>query len=283
MKLCKFTFNEPLSLHTSMKVGGPAKIFARPQSIDSLICCYKQLPHSKILGKGTNVIAPDEGVEAVITTLDLKRIYLLEDGKVVCEAGTLLNSLCKFACQYGLSGLEFAYGIPGTVGGAVYMNAGAFGGEIGQLVDFVEVFDGEKVLTLQRDELEFSYRKSIFQKTNWLILKVGFRLKFDDPKQIAKRMGEIYKKRLQTQPLDLPSAGSVFKRPKPDFYVGKAVESLGLKGLRIGGAEISKKHAGFIVNVGNASANDVKALINFIRQKVKEAYNVDLEPEVEIW
>ncbi len=279
---CKFLFNEPLSLHTSMRVGGPAKIFAEPKTIESFICCFKQFPGAKILAKGTNVIAPDEGVEVVISTLGLKNIEW-KDNLLICEPGVTLHNLCRLTAEYGLSGLEFAYGIPGTVGGAVYMNAGAYGGEIGNLVEFVEVFDGEKVLVIDREELSFSYRWSVLQEKKWVILKIGLRLNRDDPRAISERMESILKKRIEMQPLDMPSAGSVFKRPKPDFYVGKAIESLGLKGYRIGGAEISKKHAGFIVNSGNATANDVKALIEFIQKKVEEAYGVQLEPEVEIW
>ncbi len=280
--LCRFIFNEPLSLHTSMRVGGPAKIFIEPLNVDSFTCCYKQFPGARILGKGTNIIAPDNGIEVVISTLELRKINV-DNNVVICEAGTTLLTLCKVAAEAGLSGLEFAYGIPGTIGGAVYMNAGAYGGEIGQLIEFAEVFDGEKIFTLRKEELSFSYRWSIFQEKKWIILRVALKLQSDDSKSIMRRMESILKRRIETQPLDQPSAGSVFKRPRPDFYVGKAIEELGLKGFKIGGAEVSKKHAGFIVNSGDATARDIRSLVEFIQQKVMTTYGVQLEPEVEFW
>lgn len=281
-KLCEYRFDEPLNKHTSFKIGGCAKIFVQPKTTQALLCALQNFQQARLLAKGTNVLPPDEGVESVVSTLGLNR-YQLNGDLIESEPGVLLSTLCKAAAREGLSGLEFAYGIPGTIGGAVYMNAGAYGGEICQVVECVEAYDGNKVFRLDRSQMDFSYRSSIFKKTGWVILKVVLRLRRADPEEIEKTMEEIMRKRISTQPLDLPSAGSVFKRPRQDFYVGKAIEHLGLKGFRIGDAQISTKHAGFIVNLGNAKASDVKQLIGIVQKKVYENYAVHLEPEVEIW
>lgn len=281
-QVCRQLYNEPLNLHTSFKIGGPAKLFLIPQSIEQFVCALKLFPGAKLLGKGTNVLPPDEGVDVVIGTLDLNRFYF--DGDLlVSEAGTLLNKLCVEAAERGLSGLEFAYGIPGTIGGAVFMNAGAYGGQMCDVVEWVEFFDGKNVVFARRDQLHFSYRDSIFRRNGWVILKVCLRLVKSDGKVVYSRMQQVMKKRVETQPLDQPSAGSFFKRPKPDFYVGKAIEELGLKGYRIGDAQISTKHAGFIVNLGSATAKDVLTLAETIKKLVEEKFNVVLEPEVDVW
>lgn len=280
--LCDYKFEEPLKNHTSFKIGGPAKIFVQPRSIQGLICALEKFKHARIIAKGTNILAPDEGVDVVVSTLGLNS-YQIDGDLIVSEAGVSLSALCKIAAEHGLSGLEFAYGIPGTIGGALYMNAGAYGGEICDVVEYAEVYDYDKIVKLDRSQMEFSYRSSIFKKTHWIVLKVSLRLKRGDKQIITKSMEEIFRKRIQTQPLDLPSAGSVFKRPRNDFYVGKAIEELGLKGFRVGDAQISTKHAGFIVNLGGAKADDVKELIKIIQQQVCKNYGVQLEPEVEIW
>ncbi len=281
-RFCEYRFDEPLNRHTSFKIGGNASVFVRPRSVDGLICALEKFEYAKILAKGTNVLAPDEGVDAVVSTLGLNRYYLKGD-LIISEAGVSLSTLCRSAARHGLSGLEFAYGIPGTIGGAVYMNAGAYGGEICDVVEYVEIYDRNKIITLDRSQMQFSYRSSILKKTDWIVLRVALRLKPSDSDVIIDRMEQIMKKRIQTQPLDLPSAGSVFKRPREDFYVGRAIEQLGLKGLRIGDAQISTKHAGFIVNLGSAKASDVKKLIQIIQHEVYRNYQVQLEPEVEIW
>lgn len=281
-RLCEYRFDEPLNRHTSFKIGGCAKLFIKPKSVDGLICALEKFQYAKVLAKGTNILAPDEGVDVVVNTLGLNR-YHIEGELIVAEAGVLLSTLCKAAARNGLSGLEFAYGIPGTVGGAVYMNAGAYKGEICDVVEYVEVYDRRRMVKLERSQMEFSYRSSILKKTDWVVLRVALRLKPDDSQLINSRMELIMSKRIQTQPLDLPSAGSVFKRPRKDFYVGRAIEELGLKGLRVGDAQVSTKHAGFIVNLGNAKASDVRKLIRIIQQEVYRNYQVQLEPEVEIW
>ena len=281
---CQFHFKEPLSAHTSIKIGGPASIFVVPQSIDTLLCCIQQLDFlsPRIIGNGTNVIAPDEGIDCVIKTSQLTST-VVKDNTIESECGTPLRDLCKLALENELQGLEFAWGIPGTIGGAVVMNAGAFGSQMSEIVEEVLTFDGENIFALKGDALRFSYRSSIFREKGWLVLKVKIRLKHGIKEKIRGRMRRIMKQRFESQPLDFPSAGSVFKRPTETFYVGKAIEDLGLKGYAIGGAEISKKHAGFIINRGGATAEDVKRLISCIQQKVYTHFGVLLEPEVILW
>jgi len=281
---CQFHFKEPLSAHTSIKIGGPASIFVVPQSIDTLLCCIQQLDFlsPRIIGNGTNVIAPDEGIDCVIKTSQLTST-VVKDNTIESECGTPLRDLCKLALENELQGLEFAWGIPGTIGGAVVMNAGAFGSQMSEIVEEVLTFDGENIFALKGDALRFSYRSSIFREKGWLVLKVKIRLKHGIKEKIRGRMRRIMKQRFESQPLDFPSAGSVFKRPTETFYVGKAIENLGLKGYAIGGAEISKKHAGFIINRGGATAEDVKRLISCIQQKVYTHFGVLLEPEVILW
>lgn len=281
-QMCQRLIDEPLSLHTSFRIGGPARLFLVPQSIQQLVCALTLFPGAKLLGKGTNVLPPDEGVDVVINTLGLDRFYFDNDS-LVSEAGAQLSKLCIEAAERGLSGLEFAYGIPGTIGGAVYMNAGAYGGQICDVIDWVEFFDGERVMLASRDQLYFSYRDSVFKRNGWVVIRVCLRMVKSDSKLIRSRMEQIMRKRIETQPLDLPSAGSFFKRPKPNFYVGKAIEELGLKGYRIGDAQISAKHAGFIVNLGSATAKDVLALAEVVKRLVQEKFNVTLEPEVDVW
>ncbi|KAF2957188.1 UDP-N-acetylenolpyruvoylglucosamine reductase [Thermotoga sp. Ku-13t] len=280
--MCRHLVDEPLKLHTSFKIGGPAKLFLVPETVEQLVCAVKLFPGARLLGKGTNVLAPDEGVDVVISTLGLDGFYF--DGNfLISEAGVLLSRLCVEAAQRGLSGLEFAYGIPGTVGGAVFMNAGAYGGQMADVVEWVEYFDGESVKISNRDELDFSYRDSVFKRKNWVVLRVCLRLVQSESEKVRSKMEEIMRRRMETQPLDLPSAGSFFKRPRPDFYVGKAIEQLGLKGFRVGDAQVSTKHAGFIVNVGSATAKDVLALAQTVKNMVEKHFNVVLEPEVDIW
>jgi len=281
---CQFHFKEPLSAHTSIKIGGPASIFVVPQSIDTLLCCIQQLDFlsPRIIGNGTNVIAPDEGIDCVIKTSQLTST-VVKDNTIESECGTPLRDLCKLALENELQGLEFAWGIPGTIGGAVVMNAGAFGSQMSEIVEEVLTFDGENIFALKGDALRFSYRSSVFREKGWLVLKVKIRLKHGIKEKIRGRMRRIMKQRFESQPLDFPSAGSVFKRPTETFYVGKAIEDLGLKGYAIGGAEISKKHAGFIINRGGATAEDVKRLISCIQQKVYTHFGVLLEPEVILW
>jgi len=281
---CQFHFSEPLSAHTSIKIGGPASIFVAPQSIDTLLCCIQQLGFlsPRIIGNGTNVIPPDEGADCVIKTSQLTST-VVKGNTIESECGTPLSDLCKLALENELQGLEFAWGIPGTIGGAVVMNAGAFGSQMSEIVEEVLTFDGENVFVLKDNALQFSYRNSIFKEKKWIVLKVKIRLKHGIKEKIRGRMRKIMEQRYKSQPLNFPSAGSVFKRPTETFYVGKAIEDLGLKGYTIGGAEISQKHAGFIINRGGATAEDVKRLISYVQEKVYTHFGVLLEPEVILW
>ena len=279
--------NESLANHTSMRLGGPVDYLVFPNDQESFIESIKFFDENsipwRIIGFGTNLIVEDkEHFGAVLKTERLSSIYF-KDSEVIAECGISLKRLCRLCAIEGLSGLEFAYGIPGSLGGAIYMNAGAYGGEIGEVVKEVLVFDGKKKYWVSRSELSFGYRESLIKKEKLIALKAVLKLKRDDSKRVQNKMNSFLKKRIEKQPLDFPSAGSIFKRPRKDFYVGKAIESLGLKGYRIGDAEISKKHAGFIVNLGNAKFEDILKLIDLVKQKVEKKYGVTLETEVEFW
>jgi UDP-N-acetylmuramate dehydrogenase len=269
-----------------MKIGGKVRYLVLPNDVVSLEKAVEVLSKTtpfQIMGLGTNLLVQDEDLElAVLKTERLNQVEI-EGERVVVESGTPLKRLCLILMEAELEGLEFAYGIPGSVGGAVYMNAGAYGKEIGEFVEAVEVLKEGKRYWLSKSELSFGYRDSIFKREKMIVTRVEMRFKRGKKDLIKRRMDDFLEKRLEKQPIDLPSAGSVFKRPRNDFYVGKAIESLGLKGYTIGGAQISKKHAGFIVNLGNATFRDVIQLIDFVKKKVKERYGVDLETEVEIW
>ncbi|PLV55560.1 UDP-N-acetylmuramate dehydrogenase [Thermotoga sp. SG1] len=283
---CDVRMFEKLSCHTSMKIGGKVRYLVLPNDVVSLEKAVELLSKTipfQIMGLGTNLLVQDEDLEiAVLKTERLNQVEI-EGERVVVESGTPLKRLCLILMEAELEGLEFAYGIPGSVGGAVYMNAGAYGKEIGEFVEAVEVLKEGKRYWISKSELSFGYRDSIFKREKMIITRVEMLFRRGKKDLIKKRMDDFLEKRLEKQPIDLPSAGSVFKRPRNDFYVGKAIESLGLKGYTIGGAQISKKHAGFIVNVGGATFKDVIQLIDFVRKKVKERYGVDLETEVEIW
>jgi UDP-N-acetylmuramate dehydrogenase len=276
---------EKLSCHTSIKIGGRVKYLVLPNDVFSLeraINVLGDVPF-QMMGLGTNLLVQDDDLDiAVVKTERLNQIEIKGE-KVLVESGTPLKRLCLFLMEAELGGLEFAYGIPGSVGGAIFMNAGAYGGEIGEFVEAVEVLRDGKRTWLSKNEIFFGYRDSTFKREKSIITRVMMSFKREKKEVIKAKMDDYIKRRLEKQPLDLPSAGSVFKRPREDFYVGKAIESLGLKGYRIGGAQISEKHAGFIVNAGNATFDDVMKLIEFVRKKVKEKYGVELETEVEIW
>ena len=278
---------EPLANHTSMKLGGPVDYLVFPNDQESFVESIGFLNECdipwRIMGFGTNLIVEDgEHPGAVLKTERLTSIHF-KGSEVVAECGISLKRLCRLCALEGLSGLEFAYGIPGSLGGAIYMNAGAYGGEIGEVVKEVLVFDGKESRWISGVELSFGYRESLLKKEKLIALKAVLKLKRDDPQKVQGRMIDFLRRRIEKQPLDLPSAGSIFKRPRKDFYVGKAIESLGLKGYRVGGAEISRKHAGFIVNIGGAKFEDILKLIDLVKREVKRNYDVVLETEVEIW
>ncbi len=278
---------EPLASHTSFHIGGPCPM-AFPASEEELTALYRYcLSHHcspLLLGAGTNVLAPDEGTDRlVICTKDLNHVTLIEPDCLEAGCGLSLTRLAVIARDHSLTGLEFAHGIPGTVGGGVYMNAGAYGGELSQRVVSVTCLlpDGS-LWEATAEEAEFSYRHSVFQKQGALILKAVFRLEPGNREEITARMAELAEKRRSSQPLEYPSAGSTFKRPVGG-YAAALIDQAGLKGRAVGGAEVSTKHAGFVINRGGATAADVRALMELIAQEVYEASGIQLEPEVRIW
>lgn len=281
---------EPMSRHTSFRVGGPARRMAFPKSGEQLVlllsfageCGARPL----VIGNGTNLLVPDEGLDRLVidTSAGLNRIEPgKEPGTVVAEAGASLARLADFACKQGLTGLEFAHGIPGTVGGAVCMNAGAYGGEMKQVIQGVSVlFPEEGVKLLSNEEMDFGYRHSLLTDCpDAVVLSAVFCLAPGDPAAIRERMRDLMARRKASQPLEWPSAGSTFKRPA-GYFAGTLIEQCGLKGLTVGGAQVSEKHAGFIVNKGGATAADVMALIARVQERVFEQTGVRLEPEVRI-
>ncbi len=283
----KWLADEPLSKHTSFRIGGPARRMAFPQTTEELVVLDGLLrehgARAIVLGNGTNVLFPDEGVDAVvIATGELKNISA-EGTELVAEAGVSLARLATEAWQAGLTGLEFAHGIPGSVGGGLAMNAGAYEGALSDVLTEATALFPDGVRTLPAHELHLSYRHSIFtEQPEAIALRARFRLTPSDPAAIRARMDELMERRRASQPLELPSAGSTFKRPEGHF-AGRLIEDCGLKGTRVGGAEVSTKHAGFVVNTGGATCADVLSLIETIQKTVFDATGVRLEPEVKIF
>lgn len=285
----KILDEEPLARHTSFRIGGPAAIIAQPATVEALSEFLKFLAargiSPRILGAGTNVLAPDEGLrEVVICTKDaLTGLRDLGDGKIEAFAGETLSKTAVFARNLSLTGLEFAHGIPGTVGGGIYMNAGAYGGEMKQVAAQTTVLtmDGE-TRVFAGEAQGFAYRTSAFENLPVIIVKTVFQLAPGGKEEISARMQELMDKRRTSQPLELPSAGSTFKRPE-GAYAGALIQGANLKGISVGGACVSEKHAGFIVNAGGATARDVKVLIELVQKRVFETSGYCLQPEVRIW
>ncbi len=277
-------FNEPMSEHTSMRVGGKAaRFFNTPSaSLPALLTLLRESGERyAVIGNGTNLLVPDEGYDGSVVRM-LPEKPKLSDGVVTCCAGTSLASLAAFAAKKSLSGLEFAHGIPGTLGGAVCMNAGAYGGEMSQVVTKTKYFFDGEIKTLSNKEHSFGYRRSFFtENPGAVVLESSFKLVPADRETVEEKMRELKARRRASQPLNYPSAGSVFKRPE-GYFAGKLIEDCGLKGYRIGGACVSEKHAGFIVNVGGATCSDVLELISYIQKTVEERFGVRLEREVKI-
>lgn len=280
---------EPMSKHTSFRIGGPAEVMAFPKNTDELAQLLKVSAlldcKTAILGAGTNVLAPDEGVEGLVICLKdaLDGMELLGENKIRVAAGVTMTKAAVFAANHGLSGLEFAHGIPGTVGGGVYMNAGAYGGEICHVCESVDVmFMDGSIRTLSNEEMEFSYRHSCLEEQTAIVVSAIFALTLASKEKIRETMRELIGKRSASQPLDLPSAGSAFKRPVGG-YAAALIDQNGLKGFQVGGAAISTKHAGFAVNMGGATAGDVRSLLLQVSDKVFAQTGIRLEPEVRIW
>ncbi len=280
---------EPMSKHTSFRIGGPAEVMAFPKNNSELAEILKASKlldcKTAILGAGTNVLAPDAGLEGLVICLKdcMDGISRLDDRHIRVSAGVTMTRAAVFAAGQGLSGLEFAHGIPGTVGGGVYMNAGAYGGEIAQVCQSVDVMsmDG-RLRTLQADEMAFSYRHSRLEDEPGIVVSAVFVLEQKPEAEIREQMQDLMKRRKASQPLELPSAGSAFKRPVGG-YAAALIDQAGLKGFQIGGAAVSEKHAGFVVNLDNATAADVLNLLNEVSDKVWKESGIRLEPEVRIW
>lgn len=276
----------PLDKFTTLRVGGPADYFAEPRTEDELLLLIREAKAARmpvlLLGNGSNLLVRDGGFRGLAIRLG-KGFSSIErkDNCLYAQAGALLSTLARQAQEACLTGLEFAQGIPGSVGGGVYMNAGAYGGELGQTVDFVRVLDGGNVRDLPGAEMNFSYRHTRAMEEQWIILGAQFRLTPGDPKEIEAAMRDFAARRKEKQPLEYPSAGSFFKRPTGHF-AGALIEGAGLKGLTVGGAQVSEKHAGFLINIGGATASDFLELMRQVQARVMEKYGVTLEPEVRI-
>ena len=278
-------FNEPMREHTSFKIGGPVDLMVLPQNtgemIKAAVWCRRNNVPLFIFGLGSNLLVREKGIRGVAVKIGHGLDKVVINGhEITAEAGISLADLSLTAAENGLRGLEFAEGIPGSLGGAVVMNAGAYQGEMKNIVAEVTVIDAEGNLkSLSNRELNFGYRRTILQNSPLILISVLLQLEPGHREDIKNRMAGFRQQRQQKQPLELPSAGSVFRRPE-GFYVGPMLEQLGLKGFTIGGAQVSEKHAGFIVNIGNATADDVLKLIIHIQGLVKQKFDIDLQTEI---
>lgn len=284
-KIC-FVEHEELKKHTTYKVGGQCDFYVSPKDEDQLLNLLKFIKENninyKVIGNGSNIIISSDRFQGIIISLDKLNKLEIQEDIVTVGAGYSLIRLSNVCANNNLGGMEFASGIPGEVGGAIYMNAGAYKSDISEvLIDVTYIDDNMNIVTMTKDKLDFSYRHSIFQEKEYIILSARFKLHKDNKNEIITLMNKRRQKRIDTQPLEYPSAGSVFRNPAEDIYSGQLIEELGLKGYSIGGAKVSEKHANFIVNYNNATAEDIKALIDLIKEKVKEKYNIDLKVEQE--
>lgn len=283
---CEARKYEPMNKHTSFKIGGNADVYIKVNNLSKLSTILKECQASDvdymILGNGSNLLVSDDGIRGVVIRLDgdFRKITLLDDTTIFCGAGATLAYLCKFALNCGLSGLEFAWGIPGTVGGAVFMNAGAYDGEMKDVVHSVShISPSGEIGRTEKENLNFGYRTSVYRSNNMIITGVTLKLKKGNPDEIRAKMDDYMSRRSTKQPLEYPSAGSVFKRPEGNF-AGALIEQCGLKGKTCGGAQVSEKHAGFIINKSNATAKDVRDLIGEIQKTVSEKTGYSLECEL---
>ena len=277
--------NEPMKNHTTFKIGGPAQYYVTPESVTQIqevvsLCRDVNIP-LHVIGNGSNILVGDDGVDGVVLALfNTFSDYEIKDNVITAQAGMSLIKLAVIALREGLTGMEFASGIPGSVGGAVYMNAGAYDGQMKDVVTSVTVLDeAGNIRILGRDELDMGYRTSAVAKHNMIVLQVIIELKAGDKEQIKDRMKQLTELRKQKQPLEYPSAGSTFKWPE-GYFAGKLIADAGLKGYSIGGAAVSEKHAGFVVNMGGATAKDVVELTDYIKKRIIEQFGVTLELEI---
>lgn len=280
--------NEPMALHTTFKIGGPARLAVFPKNeneiSDVIKKCKEENVRYMVVGNGSNLLVADEGIDAVVILLgkEFGEVKLIDDTTIFAEAGASLMKVCRFALENGLSGLEFAYGIPGSCGGGAFMNAGAYGGELGDVMfrcDHIDK-DGNKG-SLQGDDLKLAYRHSAYYENGCVITGAYFKMQKADKEEIKAKMADYMSRRRDKQPLEYPSAGSTFKRPEGNF-AGALIEQCGLKGTSVGGAEISTKHAGFVINKGGATCKDVLDLCKKVADTVKAEKGIDLEMEVRV-
>jgi len=278
--------NEPMSRHTSFKIGGPAEVYATPENAQQaskvwLTCLNAGLPIT-ILGDGCNVLVSDDGIKGVVLATTRMNTIEIDNTTITAGSGVKMSRLADTACKAGLKGLEFASGIPGTVGGGIYMNAGAYGHDIKDVCQSVEALLPDGTIKTYT-EMGFTYRTSRFQKEKAIITKATFNLTPASQDEIKAKMTDLNTRRKNSQPLNFPSAGSTFKRPQvKDKYASKLIDEAGLKGYTIGGAQVSEKHAGFVINTGNATAKDVLAVMADVQEKVHKTTGIWLEPEVQM-
>lgn len=279
------SLQETMAGHTTFRVGGPADCFVKIENENQLIAVLTWLKQREIpyyvLGNGSNLLVSDAGFRGVILQIadKMNRIEVIGE-EIIADAGVTMSRVARTAWEHGLEGLEFASGIPGTIGGGVTMNAGAYGGEMCQVVAAVRVVDDKgQVLEIPVDEMAFGYRTSVIKSNPYVVTSVRFKLQAGDKDQIKARMDDFAARRRDKQPLEYPSAGSTFKRPEGHF-AGKLIMDAGLAGMQVGGAQVSEKHCGFVINTGDATSADVRTLIGQVQEKVKGQFGVDLEPEV---
>lgn len=278
-------FDEQMSQHTTFRIGGPADVFVMPENYEQIrevlrLCKEEKLPFF-VLGNGSNLLVSDSGYRGVIIQMDRNMEEIRLDGEEIHAcAGALLSSVAVAARNASLTGFEFAGGIPGTIGGAAVMNAGAYGGELKDVLKEVTVMTREgEILTIPTEKMEMGYRTSIIKTAGYLVLEAVISLKKGDEEAIRATMKDLSERRTEKQPLDYPSAGSTFKRPE-GYFAGKLIMDSGLRGYRVGGAQVSEKHCGFVINAGGATAEDVRSLMDHVIRVVREKYGVTLEPEV---
>ncbi len=280
-------YDVPMKEHTSFKLGGTADIFCEPRNVEEIIATLKCLREHNIpyylIGNGSNLLVSDKGIRgAVVKIADNFTKVQLEGELLIAECGILLSTISKLAAKNTLTGLEFASGIPGTLGGGIAMNAGAYGGEMKDIIEWVEVLDEElRPIRLSNAEMNFSYRHSIVQDKGYIVTKCAMKLQYGEQDKINEQMSDLTQKRKTKQPLHLPSAGSTFKRPE-GYFAGKLIEDSELRGCKLGGAQVSDLHCGFVVNNGDATAEDVYNLIRHVQNTVYEKFNVRLETEVKL-
>lgn len=283
----EYIHDESLASHTTFKIGGPARLMVLPRSVEQIrrvvqLAKTHRMPFF-VLGNGSNVLFSDEGYDGLVMKLARNfSDYKIDGNKVTAQSGALLSSICKKAARQGLAGAEFGSGIPGTVGGGIVMNAGAYDGELKDVVTSVTVMDMDgTIYRYSNEEMRFGYRTSRVYEEGLIVLEMTMELEPGDVSAIWAKIDDFTTRRWRKQPIDLPSGGSTFKRP-PGNYAGKLIEDSGCRGLRFRDAQVSTKHCGFVVNRGNATAKDVQTLIRLVQRRVKEAYGVSLEPEVKI-